>query len=72
MKKEIFHKLIDISDDDLIHINDRLVSKRSGVNAKSMSRLLSYVKNEIYARWIAEKESIFFRDKPTEGNKKEK
>ena len=58
MKKELFHKLMRISDKELLALNDKLVCKRSRENAKPMSRLLSYVKSEIYARWVSEKESL--------------
>ena len=62
MKKEIFKRLIYVSDEELIELNDKLAVKRHKSGSNSSSRLFHLVKSEIYARWVSEKESISIRE----------
>jgi hypothetical protein len=62
MKKEICNKIMYISDEELIKLNDKLLVKRTKLGTNSLSRLFSCIKAEAYARWVSEKESTLFKN----------
>ena len=52
---DIMHYLMKISDEDLLKINDNAVVNKN-------RDLLPYIKSEIYARWVSEKENIAVKE----------